>query len=845
MTRPLFVFAAAVAMGLPTLRGSFVGGDDYRLVLNHVLVNHPSVAHALELFKIIHRDLYQPLPMLSFSLEFALANALGLFARGWGAAAWFFHLTNTVLHAVNAVLVWYVIVGLQATGNRRNDYRVGTIAALLFAVHPLQVEVVAWVNGRMMLLSTMFALASLLALGDWLRRGRRLSVVLTLVFTLCCAISKIRVALPLLFIIVPLAQGRKIKRSFVVLWAACVAITCAFVYVNLYATREAGVFEGAAEKLHGPSVVRAILALAWYFQHLVWPTGLASWYPAPGVVRWSDGATLRAVAVTVLALSIAITLSLRSRSAALGFAWFFVSIASTIQIVPTRNALAADRYMYLPIIGLFWVVGQVLAALYRWAARRRPERLVRGAGAVIAAPVGVALLAVSWHTASFYEAPIKKSRRIAMLAPTTPHVWERVAWACYRAQRYEDAITYARRELDNDDRNAQGVAYQAMGMAQLRLGNVDEAFASLTRAVEIDPQSATAKYHLAVASYEQGRIEDATRLLEQAVEKAPLKNPWLIRLATLYRAAGRTEDARALYERALQNNPYEVPATLGLAESAIETGTREGYLRAERDLLRLLEWMPENVKARVNLGIVYNILGRTQEAITTYQEALKYDARSATAALNLAALYFTTGDLNRAAYWYEWAASMRLTSIEQLAAVHDFFVSQQAPERAVALWSELTTRVPESADGRAYLAWARALAGEVEQARSEAEAVAQEDARAFPIALCTLAYSALAQGRFEAAAENTEALCELGGQGAAARHRLLGGLAAVVRDRPDDPWSFCLAGRIYECDQQDDNALPFIDLCDNNCHDEACKDYVRTLRQRLKRAPAPDEGRAP
>ena len=100
------VAVAAVAMGLPTLGGSFVGGDDHRLVLNHVLVNHPSLAHAAELFTIVHRDLYQPLPLLSFSVEFAVAKAFGLFDNSVAGGARMFHLTNIILHAVNAVLVF-------------------------------------------------------------------------------------------------------------------------------------------------------------------------------------------------------------------------------------------------------------------------------------------------------------------------------------------------------------------------------------------------------------------------------------------------------------------------------------------------------------------------------------------------------------------------------------------------------------------------------------------------------------------------------------------------------------------------------------------------------------------
>ena len=148
------VFALAFLMGFPTLRGSFVGGDDHRLVLNHVLVNHPSLAHAAKLFTIVHRDLYQPIPLLSFSLEFAVADVLGLFDEGLDGGAWIFHLTNVILHAINSVLVFFLVRALCRPDEDTAGARVATIAAALFAIHPLQVEVVAWVNGRMMLLSS-------------------------------------------------------------------------------------------------------------------------------------------------------------------------------------------------------------------------------------------------------------------------------------------------------------------------------------------------------------------------------------------------------------------------------------------------------------------------------------------------------------------------------------------------------------------------------------------------------------------------------------------------------------------------------------------------------------------
>ena len=200
-------------MGLPTLRGGFVGGDDHRLVLNHVLVNHPSLAHAVQLFTIVHRDLYQPLPLLTFSGEFAVANLLGLFDSGVEGGTWFFHLTNILLHAFNAVLVWLTIRMFQQR-LRVPSLAVATVVALLFAVHPFQVEVVAWINGRMMLLSTLFALASILTFSRWLDAPRPRYAILTLVFVLLSSLSKVRVGLPLLLGLVALIQGQKLRPRF-------------------------------------------------------------------------------------------------------------------------------------------------------------------------------------------------------------------------------------------------------------------------------------------------------------------------------------------------------------------------------------------------------------------------------------------------------------------------------------------------------------------------------------------------------------------------------------------------------------------------------------------------------
>ena len=517
------VVACALLMGLPTLWGTFAFGDDHQLVLNHVLVNHPSFAHAIELFRIIHRDLYQPLPLLSFQIEFAIAGACGLLDHGIEGGAWFFHMNNVLLHALNACLVWTLSRGMATVLRLRRGDLIALVTGVLFAVHPLQVEVVAWINGRMMLLSTLFALLAMLTLARWLRVGGFWSGWAVPLCAVCCQISKVRVEFPFLMLLIIFAHRQFLRVStdqvsmgnvgggidqkrggpsnrraahegrryihistVVVLWLACAAITAAATVVNYQATDRAGMFEGAAQNLTGPGIVRALRSLAWYFEHFLIPIGLAPWYPAPGVVRWMEWETLRAVLTLLPVAGLGVWSLLRHRPLCGGLAWFLLAIATTVQLVPTRNTLAADRYMYLPIVGLVWMVGLALAQ----APSRRSLILPggRGLSRTVGGVVVLALLGLSWYTGWFYNEPLRKITRIANLFPDALHVWERAGWAYYHDGQYEQAIALSEREFRHDDLDAHSDALEVIGAAQLKLGRHDEALASLRKAIAADPE---------------------------------------------------------------------------------------------------------------------------------------------------------------------------------------------------------------------------------------------------------------------------------------------------------------------------------------------------------------------
>ncbi|MCO6438338.1 MAG: tetratricopeptide repeat protein [Phycisphaerae bacterium] len=861
------VVLAALIMGAPTLRGTFVGGDDYRLVLNHVLVSRPSLAHAVELFRIVHRDLYQPLPLLSFSAEFAVAKVFGLFERGVDAGAWLFHLDNVLLHALNAVLAFLLIRRLASEEPRAEtnhgedrilsngtastpatgDY-IAFVAALLFAVHPLQVEVVAWINGRMMLLSTLFALATLLALCRWMRTPSPLWSVLVPFFALCCAISKIRVELPLLMLLVPLAFRRRPRHGFWLIWAASTAITAAFTWINLQATDEAGMFEGAEKNLLGPGLARGLISLGWYFEHFVWPRGLASWYPAPGTVSWTEPLTLRAMLIVVPVLGFATWCVWKLRPAALGFAWFLAAIAATLQVVPTRNALAADRYMYLPIVGLVWVVGVVLLALYCRAAKRVQSAVLRIGVAVAGGIIVAASIAQSWHVASFYDNPVVKSRRIADLFPDAQHVWERAAWALYNVGNYQEAIDLARRELRHEDPRVRSEAHEAVGAALIKLGRFDEALSELGKGLELASDRGGPHYRLGWAYEEMGCIDEAIPYYEKAVEIAPLKNPWIVRLASLYRDRGRPADARRLYEQALRNNPYEVPAILGLAELDIAAGTPEKLAAAERSLLSLLDWYGDDPAAWANLGVIRARTGHVKEAIDAYQQALAIDPLNAVAAANLGQLYESMGNIRAAEQAYKAAEESPGITLDQAVVIHNFYLREGRPEEAVTMWDRIKQQLGSGTEAKAYANFARNLTTSMprpfDPGKHDNVGVSEfppelgpDTAKVnHPFEHASYAYYRLLQGAPRWAAKRADWLCESAGNasdGPAAKEQFLLAMGIAAARLPESPWPYCLAARVQLCGDDPKGAAPMIEICAQRCHDDECRDYADRLKKML------------
>ncbi len=632
------MFATAFLMGAPTLKGTFLSGDDIQLVRDHVYVNHPSLDHACKLFTIVHRDLYQPVALLSLSIDFAIVKALGLQSPSadMPPGAWLFHLTNVILHGINAVLV--LALSRRLFGQRP----VAVIAALLFALHPLGMETVAWVNGRMMLLSTVFLLLSVVLLDTWRTDGGWWRVLLFLVAVALCMMSKVRICLPALLLIVPVYKGIMPHRRWWLAWSAAVVIVFVFGWINFQAS--SGMLDSGSEAFQGSRVARTVIALGWYCQHFIYPAGLAPFHPAPEIVNWSDSAVIKGLLITAIAIGIVIFSIKKTRIGWVGLLWFLAAVAVTLPLIPSRNLLVAERYSYLPSIGFLWIIAALFVFAGKFMRKVKSESFARVAGIFAGSALFIGMLAVSWQTSVYYNSDLNRISRVASVYPESPAIGTRLGWALFRAEDYSGAIERGFADLKRYGDKVAVDAYQLIGAAQFRLGKISEAEESLKKAIAADSEG-MAYSRLGSIYAETGEKQKAIAAYEKFAELLPNQNPGLIKLAELYRDVGRNSDATRIYEQVLKNNSFDVHAIMGLA--TIEIAENKHQQALER-LLALLEWMPENVPARVNVGLCLGALGKTEAAINQYQQALNLNPQTSLAVTNLAGLYIKKGDRQKA-----------------------------------------------------------------------------------------------------------------------------------------------------------------------------------------------------
>jgi protein O-mannosyl-transferase len=536
----LALVALTAAVYAPVLGFGFVNHDDDRYLVQNPMVqqglNPQTVGWA---FSTLYFSNWHPVTWISYLVD------IELFGLHPGAL----HAINLMLHLVNTLLLALVLHRMT-----RRFWPAIAVAAL-FALHPLHVESVAWISERKDVLSTLFWLLAMLAYTEFARSQRRSAyVVCLLCFALGLMAKPMVITLPFVLLLCdywPLQRasrwGRLVaeKIPFFVLAAGSAVITLI--------AQQSGKAIGSLESL--PMWARlnnAVLAYAGYLLKTIWPLRLSAFYPHPGT----------AVVVWKVALALAVLLAItawawrarRTRPYLLvGWLWFLGTLVPVIGIIQVGSQAMADRYTYVPLIGIFLAVVW-LAADYAAGRRGTPEHRVISGVRVGAAGTALAVLAVlSAGQVWVWRDSIALFSHALAVTPKNSMVHTNLAVAYAEAGRFEEAIPHFEEVLALDPHSAR--TYYNLALVYERLGRADTAEPLYRQALDRDADYADARNNLGMILMGRGDREGARAQFQAVLHAAPRHLMARINLGDLEAGAGNAQQAAAWYEQALEIFP--------------------------------------------------------------------------------------------------------------------------------------------------------------------------------------------------------------------------------------------------------------------------------------------------
>jgi tetratricopeptide (TPR) repeat protein len=596
-----------------------------------------------------HMGNWHPLTWLSHMLDWEL----------FGEASGAHHLVSVLLHAASAAALYVAL--LKMTGS---TWPAAFVAAL-FALHPLRVESVAWAAERKDVLSTLFWMLTLLAYAAYVARpGAARYALVAGSFALGLLAKPMLVTLPCVLLLLdvwPLGRWRRgaapgevgpgrLLLEKVPLFAMAALSSM----LALVAQRSVGAVGSLDVLALAVRLQNAMVSYVAYLWKSLWPTGLAFYYPHPALTAGSGGVSASAALASGLLLA-AITLaaviaSRRRPYLGVGWFWYLGTLVPVIGLLQVGMQARADRYTYVPTVGLYLAVAWALA---EWSERSPGARRLVSAGCALAV---AACLVATWLQVGTW----RDSRSVAEHAlRVTENNFPAHNMLGVVEQRERDpaaALASYRRALEIKPDFTEGQLNLATLLGEQ--GRLDESAMLFELALRVNPVQAGLRAHngLGALREKQGDFARAVAHLEQAVRLDPEFAEAHNNLGVVFEKTGRPDAARAEYERALELSPDYAVAHRNLGGMLKRQGDLAG---AAGHLLRAIELDPSMTDARFKLAAVHATQGRLADAARQFERVLEDDPELAEAHYNLGIVLAELGQVARAAAHLEQALALK------------------------------------------------------------------------------------------------------------------------------------------------------------------------------------------
>jgi len=606
----LCLVAAIIVTYIPVIHSDFVGYDDELYVTKNKQVQEGFTSESLKwAFTTFHSANWHPLTWLSHMLD---CDLYGLNPAGH-------HWTQVEFHIVNTVLLFFIL--FRMTGALFKS----AFVAALFALHPLHVESVAWVSERKDLLSTFFGLMMIFAYHRYVKTSDFKIYLLIIVFLSLGLMAKpMLVTFPFVLLLLdiwPLERfqyqinkndglfqpERTIYYGFKGLRQLILEKIPLFlpVVISSILTFLAQKSDGAVKALEALSlktrIANALVSYVSYVSKAIWPRKLAVFYPHPG-----DALSGWTIVGAALLIAAAILFSIRTFKKypyiAVGLFWYLGTLVPVIGLVQVGDQAMADRYTYIPLIGLFIIVA--------W---------------------GVSDFFIKWQYGKFF------------LGVSIMIILSALAWKTFHQLGYwkngialfENAVKVT--ENNYKAQNNLGTAYGPV--------DLDKAIYHYKESLKIKPNYFRALYNLGTALYEKKDYENAVYYFNKALKINPKRTDVRMNLANVLFIKGKADEAVYHYIEILKTDSENADTHYNLAYVLSTQGKLDEAVLHYRQALRI---NPEYIKAQYNLGNILLKQGKTEEAFTHFAEVIKLKPDNVQAYNKIGLILFKQGKYDRA-----------------------------------------------------------------------------------------------------------------------------------------------------------------------------------------------------
>ncbi len=649
----VLVLLAIVVLSLiiyaPSLNYGFLGFDDPAYVSENVEVSRGLTWHGfLWAFNIGYSANWHPLTWLSHMLDVQL----------FGMVAGCHHLINLLLHIANALLLFWLLYRTTRGWGR------SAVVALLFAVHPLHVESVVWIAERKDVLSTLLWMLTFHAYVSYVRRPllRRLLVVIV-VFSLGLMAKSMLVTLPfalILFDIWPLGRlslnpgRRRVLLQLFVEKIPFIALSAISSVLTIMAQARSGAVQNLEMLTFSQRAANAVVSYFMYIAQMIWPGNLIAYY------AYETPSALMVVAgVLILASVSALTIRFAKRHPYLlvGWLWYLFTLVPVIGLVQVGAQSRADRYTYIPIIGLFIAMAWGIPKLVEG---RRRQNIGMG---VAAALLICALTVLARNQVGYWENDATLWEHVVRSRPRSSFARTNLGSALAAAGDLDGAVdqyTEALRINPNfaETHNALGMvltkkglwreaakhyaealrlkpgidAHTNLGMVLGKLGEFEEAISEFQTALKIDPNSAETHNELGVVLARKGLWSEAEQHYAEALRLEPDFAYAHANRGTLLAKMGRIEEAISEFRTALKIDPQKAAIYYNLGFALAGQGKMDEAISQYR---KAIEIQPLFAEAHTNLGFALMNQNQYTEAIQHFKEALRINPNSVQAKRSL------------------------------------------------------------------------------------------------------------------------------------------------------------------------------------------------------------------